>query len=232
MTAAEGSHFRRARRRGRQGMTSLRFIMNDRRCTQPSPRRVSGNAGDASQTRTGATSVRRGAGLCQTVLDLLVDAKFLRVSADGRYARVTDGEMSSRRSARARRRGIDRLSPRSSRGSDGIKGLNMTRFAAALAASVLLATNVSLHAQPQSPPVSGDGAADLARIDRLEAQLAAQQAQIDQLRKLLAAQPQPLAAPVSVPDIASTPNTAGARQPGSERGAREACGSEVQDRHG
>ena len=33
-------------------------------------------------------------GLCQTVLDSLVDAKFLRVSADGQYARVTDGEMS------------------------------------------------------------------------------------------------------------------------------------------
>ena len=86
----------------------------------------------------------------------------------------------------------------------------MTRFVAALAASVLLATNVSLHAQPQSPPASGDGAADRARIDRLEAQLAAQQAQIDQLRKLLAAQPPPLAAPVSGVEIAHTQH-AGAR---------------------
>ena len=33
--------------------------------------------------------------LCQTVLDSLVDARFLCVSADGQYARVTDGEMSS-----------------------------------------------------------------------------------------------------------------------------------------
>ena len=39
--------------------------------------------------------------LCQTVLDSLVDARFLRVSADGRYARVTDSEMSSHRSTRA-----------------------------------------------------------------------------------------------------------------------------------
>ena len=37
-------------------------------------------------------------GLCQTVLDSLVDAKFLCVSADGQYARVTDGEMASHRS--------------------------------------------------------------------------------------------------------------------------------------
>ena len=40
-------------------------------------------------------------GLCQTVLDSLVDARFLRLSADGQYARVTDGGMSSHRSARA-----------------------------------------------------------------------------------------------------------------------------------
>jgi hypothetical protein len=38
-------------------------------------------------------------GLCQTVLDSLVDARFLCVNADGQYAR-TDGEMSSHRSAR------------------------------------------------------------------------------------------------------------------------------------
>jgi hypothetical protein len=38
-------------------------------------------------------------GLCQTVLDLLVDARFLRVSADGRYARVTDVEVSRPRAA-------------------------------------------------------------------------------------------------------------------------------------
>ena len=89
----------------------------------------------------------------------------------------------------------------------GQKGLNMTRFVAVVAACVLVATQSSLHAQPQSPPDSGDSAADLARIDRLEAQLAALQAQIDQLRKLLAVQPQPLAAPASGPDIASTPDT-------------------------
>ena len=82
----------------------------------------------------------------------------------------------------------------------------MTRVVATLAASVLLATNVRLHAQPQSLPVSGDGAADRARIDRLEAQLVAQQAQIDQLHKLLAAQSPPVAAPVFGAEIA-TPNT-------------------------
>jgi hypothetical protein len=38
--------------------------------------------------------------LCQTVLDSLVDAKFLCVCADGQYARVTDGEVSRHRSAR------------------------------------------------------------------------------------------------------------------------------------
>jgi hypothetical protein len=40
-------------------------------------------------------------GLCRTLLDSLVDDKFLRVTADGRYARATDGEMFSHRSARA-----------------------------------------------------------------------------------------------------------------------------------
>ena len=94
----------------------------------------------------------------------------------------------------------------------------MTRFVAVLAACVLVAPPVSLRAQPQSPPASGDGAADLARIDRLEAQLAVQQAQIDQLRELLAAQ-SPLAARVSSPDIASTP---GAAAPSREEASAEA----------
>jgi hypothetical protein len=31
--------------------------------------------------------------ICKAVLDALVDAKFLRVSVDGAYARLTDGEM-------------------------------------------------------------------------------------------------------------------------------------------
>ena len=39
-------------------------------------------------------------GLCQTVLDTLVDARFLRVSADGQHARVTDGEMPAEELAR------------------------------------------------------------------------------------------------------------------------------------
>ena len=62
-------------------------------------------------------------GLCQMVLDSLVDAKFLYVSASGQYARVTDGEISVivRRGQAPMRRGIDRLSPRNPRGSDGIK---------------------------------------------------------------------------------------------------------------
>ena|SRR5688572_21045243 len=37
-------------------------------------------------------------GVCQTVLDSLVDAKFLCVTAGGQYARVTDGQPSSHRS--------------------------------------------------------------------------------------------------------------------------------------
>jgi hypothetical protein len=36
--------------------------------------------------------------VCQAVLDSLVDAKFLCVCADGRYARVTDGEVARHRS--------------------------------------------------------------------------------------------------------------------------------------
>ena len=64
-----------------------------------------------------------------------------------------------------------------------------------LAACVVLAAPLSLRAQQQPPPASGDGVAALAKIDLLEAQLAAQQAQIDQLRRLLAAPPQPLPAP-------------------------------------
>jgi hypothetical protein len=42
--------------------------------------------------------------LCQAVVDSLVEARFLCASADGQYARVTDGELSSRRSARIDRR--------------------------------------------------------------------------------------------------------------------------------
>ncbi len=38
--------------------------------------------------------------LCQAVLDSLVATKFLCVCPDGRYARVTDGEVSHHRSAR------------------------------------------------------------------------------------------------------------------------------------
>jgi len=88
-----------------------------------------------------------------------------------------------------------------------------------LAACVVLALPVSLRAQQQPQPASGDSVAALAKIDLLEAQLAAQQDQINQLRKLLAAQPQPLPAPASGVDIASTP---GAPAPGSQATSAEA----------
>lgn len=39
--------------------------------------------------------------LCRTVLDALVDARFLRVSADGIYGRLTDGEIPRPRAAKA-----------------------------------------------------------------------------------------------------------------------------------
>ena len=39
--------------------------------------------------------------LCKTVLDALVDAKFLCVKSDGAYARLTEGEISRPRSAKA-----------------------------------------------------------------------------------------------------------------------------------
>lgn len=39
--------------------------------------------------------------LCKTVLDALVEARFLRVSADGIYARLTDGEIPRPRPAKA-----------------------------------------------------------------------------------------------------------------------------------
>jgi hypothetical protein len=39
--------------------------------------------------------------LCQRVLDTLVDTKFLRVSSDGHYARLTDGETSRPRVVKA-----------------------------------------------------------------------------------------------------------------------------------
>jgi response regulator of citrate/malate metabolism len=39
--------------------------------------------------------------LCRTVLDALVDARFLRVSADGIYARPSDGEIPRPRPAKA-----------------------------------------------------------------------------------------------------------------------------------
>lgn len=38
---------------------------------------------------------------CKTVLDALVKARFLRVSADGIYARLTDGEIPRPRPAKA-----------------------------------------------------------------------------------------------------------------------------------
>ncbi len=46
--------------------------------------------------------------LCQTVLESLVNAKFLCVGADGQYARATDGEMSSRRGQPAMSRRMPR----------------------------------------------------------------------------------------------------------------------------
>lgn len=39
--------------------------------------------------------------LCRMALELLVGAQFLRVSADGHYTRVTDGEMSRPRAVKA-----------------------------------------------------------------------------------------------------------------------------------
>jgi hypothetical protein len=39
--------------------------------------------------------------MCQMVLDLLVDARFLCVKVDGHYARLMDGEMSRPRPAKA-----------------------------------------------------------------------------------------------------------------------------------
>jgi hypothetical protein len=39
--------------------------------------------------------------LCQQVLDTLVDAKFLCLKANGTYARLTDGETSRPRAAKA-----------------------------------------------------------------------------------------------------------------------------------
>jgi hypothetical protein len=39
--------------------------------------------------------------LCQQVLDKLVDAKFLWLKANGTYARLTDGETSRPRAAKA-----------------------------------------------------------------------------------------------------------------------------------
>ena len=40
-------------------------------------------------------------GLCLTALDALVDDRFLCVSAEGHYGRVTDGQMPRHHSARA-----------------------------------------------------------------------------------------------------------------------------------
>jgi hypothetical protein len=42
--------------------------------------------------------------LCKVVLDALVDDKFLCVKSDGAYARLSDGEMSRLRAAKAERR--------------------------------------------------------------------------------------------------------------------------------
>lgn len=39
--------------------------------------------------------------LCQIVLDALVNEKFLSMKADGTYARLTEGEVSRRRTAKA-----------------------------------------------------------------------------------------------------------------------------------
>ena len=68
-------------------------------------RRVQGEYLEMPGLRLTEAQARRLWGLddasCAALLKMLVDAKFLRVSADGRYARLTDGEMSSRRSARA-----------------------------------------------------------------------------------------------------------------------------------
>jgi hypothetical protein len=53
-----------------------------------------GSLGDAGIRLTG-TQVQRLCGvdetMCQTVLDALVDLKFLRLNADGTYARLAEG---------------------------------------------------------------------------------------------------------------------------------------------
>jgi response regulator of citrate/malate metabolism len=41
--------------------------------------------------------------ICRAVLDALVDAKFLRVSEDGQYARLTEGDVPRPRPAKATR---------------------------------------------------------------------------------------------------------------------------------
>jgi hypothetical protein len=57
--------------------------------------------------------VRRLCGIeqtpCQMALELLVDTQFLRVSADGHYTRVTDGEMSRPRAVKAELRSEPRV---------------------------------------------------------------------------------------------------------------------------
>jgi DNA-binding IclR family transcriptional regulator len=58
--------------------------------------------------RLSAAQVERLCGvertICQTALDTLVDEGFLQVSPDGRYARLTDGEIPRPRAAKAQLR--------------------------------------------------------------------------------------------------------------------------------
>ena len=65
------------------------------------PRRVSRSVGHAAESE----QVQRLCGLdrttCQMVLDALVDAKSLRVTPDGAYTRLVDGEVPRPRPAKA-----------------------------------------------------------------------------------------------------------------------------------
>jgi hypothetical protein len=72
--------------------------------------RVRGEYLEVPGLRLNAEEAHRLCGLeppvCQSVLDALVDAKFLHVTADGQYVRLTDGEIRRAESAKAASRSV------------------------------------------------------------------------------------------------------------------------------
>ena len=108
----------------------------------------------------------------------------------------------------------------------------MTRFVAALAACVLLATPVSLRAQQQPPPASGDGAADAPKSIGSKRNWRRSRPRSINSASCWQRSPNLLLRRRPVPISRRHPMHSDGSSQEASADAAEACGAEVQDRDG